>query len=158
MYIKQIINIIVSSNFLISCAPGDGNIRDHADTAYRGSDCISILTIRDYTPLDSRSLLIEGAGKTNYYVQLVMSSFGLRSSYQLGVQSRDDRLCPYGGDQIVVGGLDEERVGIRSISRLKADQLRDLLIRYGKMEPEEQPDPAPVELESAEVEELGGIT
>jgi hypothetical protein len=101
-------------------------------------------------------LLIEAAGKRNYLVTLAISSFELRSAFRLATQSRDDWLCPYGGDRIVFDGHGEGPISIRSISRLTAEQTEDLLIRFGKKEPPEQERPAP-ELEGAEVEELGEI-
>jgi len=155
---KQYVILLFLTIMLSSCAAGNPVRRESVDMDFNGTDCISIRTIRDYTALDNRTLLIEGPGKQNYYVRLVMPSFGIRSSFQLGVKSRDDYLCPYGGDQIVFGGLDHERVSVRSITRLNAEQLKDLLIRYGKIEPEEQPDPGPVELDGAEIEELGEVT
>ena len=155
---KQWVMKLFLSSVLIGCATDNSVRLESTDMDFNGTDCISIRTIRDYTPLDNRTLLIEGPGKQKYYVRLVMPSFGLRSSFQLGVKSRDDYLCPYGGDQIVFGGLDHERVSVRSITRLNPEQLTDLLIRYGKIEPEEQPDPGPVELDGAEIEELGEVT
>ena len=157
MLLKHVLIICFSSILLVSCATTEGDSGGSRDMDYRGSDCISIRTIRDYTPLDNRSLLIEGAGKRNYYVTLVMSSFDLRSSYQLGFKSRDDWLCPYGGDEIIVEGMPNDHVSIRSISRLTPEQTEDLLIKYGKKkEPDEQQDRmAPPELEGATVEEPG---
>ena len=92
-----------------------------------------------------------------YYVTLVVSSFELRSSHQIGVQSRDSWLCPYGGDRLVFGGFDEYGASIRGIMRLTPEQADDLLIRHGRKEPPEQQDPTPPDLEGAEVEELGEI-
>ena len=46
---------------------------------------------------------------------------------------------------------------IRGISRITAAQKEELLIRYGKKEPEEQQDQAPPKVKGAEVEELGQI-
>ena len=157
MLIKQTVIIVFLSVLLAACATTDGGSELGRDLDERGSDCISIRTIRDYTPLDNRSLLIEAAGKRNYYVTLVISSFELRSSHRLGFQSRDDWLCPYGGDQIVFDGFGEMPIGIRSITRLTPEQVEDLLIRHGKKEPEEQQDQAPTDLEGAEVEELGEV-
>lgn len=123
---------------------------------YSGSDCISIRTIRDYTPLDRSNLLIEGAGKRTYLVSLIHTSFELRSSYGIGFSSRDEWLCPYGGDEIVIESHSGERLRIRSISRLSDEQVEDVLIRYGKIEPSEEQNPVPAEeVQGAEVEELG---
>lgn len=155
-YIYQVVGLLISSVLLASCASTETDPGLGRDINYRGSDCISIRTIRDYTPLDNRSLLIEAGGKRHYYVQLVVSSFDMRSSIQMGSASRDDWLCPYGGDALVFGSFGDERVGIRSISRISEEQAEELLIRHGIREPDEQDtDPAPAELAGAEVEELG---
>jgi len=157
MFIKQLVTLIFSSILLIACAatgPGSGTERDLTDT---GSDCISIRTIRDYTPLDRSSLIIEGSGNRLYYVTLVMSSFELRSSSRIGVESRDSWLCPYGGDRLIFGGFNESSISIRGISRLTPEQADDLLIKYGKKKPPELEDPTPPQLDGAEVEELGEI-
>ncbi|MDH3441806.1 MAG: DUF6491 family protein, partial [Gammaproteobacteria bacterium] len=121
------------------------------------SDCISIRTIRDYTPLDRSSLIIEGGGSRKYYVTLLISSFELRSAHRIGVDSRDEWLCPYGGDQLIFDGFGNNRVGIRGIMRITPDQAEELLFKHGKKERPEQQDPTPPEMEGAEVEELGEI-
>ncbi len=125
------------------------------DVDYNGSDCISIRTVRDYRTLDDRNLLIYGPGDRAYYVTLFRPSFELRSSFQLGFESRDGYLCPYGGDAIVVGSLNREAIGIASISRVSKEQEQQLLVRYGKKEAPGQQAPAPKKVEGAEVEELG---
>lgn len=154
--IKQCFIAVISCGILHGCASTGEQNELGDDIDYSGSDCISIRTIRDYTPLDRSNLLIEGAGKRTYLVSLMHSSLELRSSFGIGFSSRDDWLCPYGGDEIVVESLSGERVRIRSISRLNEEQVEDVLIRYGKIEPSEEQDPAPAEeLQGAEVEELG---
>ncbi len=153
--IKDIVTAAISCGLVAACAaPGDGPPRGQ-DMDYQGSDCISIRTIRDYTPLDRQSLLIEAAAKQHYYVTLALSSFELRSSFQLGFSSRDDWLCPYGGDEIVFDSFSDQRMGIRAISKITKEQAEELLIRHGKKAPPEQIDPAPAVGNGAEVEELG---
>jgi len=152
---KQLVVMFISSSLLASCATTDTDSELGPDVDYSGSDCISIRTIRDYTPLDRSSLLIVGGGKRNYLVTLISPSFELRSSFRLSFSSRDSWLCPYGGDRIVFGGLAHFESGIRSISRLTPEQTEDLLIRYGKIEAPEQKDAAPPDLKGADVEELG---
>ena len=66
-----------------------------------------------------------------------------------------DRLCPYGGDALIFGSFQGDEARIRSIKRLNSGQLEQVLIRYGKKEPADKPDPAPPEVKGAEVEELG---
>ena len=124
------------------------------DIDYRGSDCISIRSIRDYTVLDDRNLLVWAGSKRPYFVTLQLRAFNLRSSFRLGFSSTDGRLCPYGRDRIVLDGLQQETVGIRYISRVTPEQADELLIRYGHKEPGEERAPAPEPVIGAEVEEL----
>ncbi len=119
-----------------------------------GSDCIWIRTVRDYTTLDDQNLLIRGSGKRSFLVTLSYPSFELRSSVGLGFSSRDDQLCPYGGDGIILGGLSRESVRIRSITEVNADQADELMVHFGKKEPIEQETAAPEKVKGAEVEEL----
>ncbi len=153
--IKQIVMVFISSYLLSACAPVEEQNDLGRDVDYSGSDCISIRTIRDYTPLDDRSLIIEGSAKRSYFVTLQISSFELRSSHRMAFSSRDDWLCPYGGDEIIFGSFSQHGAGIRSISRLTEEQEEELLIRYGKIDPGEEQDPEPQEIEGAQVEELG---
>jgi predicted small secreted protein len=155
--IKQLVILLISCVLLASCATVEEDSGLGRDIDFTGSDCISIRTVRDYTPLDRSTLLIEGGGRRSYLVTLVSPSFELRSSFRLGFSSRDDWLCPYGGDRIVFGGMPNDSTMIRGISRVTAEQVEELLIRYGKKEPDEQQDEAPPELEGADVEELGQI-
>ncbi len=153
--LKHVVMLCISCVLLISCATTEEGEDLGNDIDYRGSDCISIRTIRDYQPLDNRNLLVKAGGKRTYFVTLAVSSFEMRSSYRLGVDSRDSWLCPYGGDKIVFGGLSEMGFSVRSISRVTEDQEEELLIRYGKIEPPELQEPASPEVKGADVEELG---
>ena len=148
--------IIVFLFFTSACASsGDGRQAAGGGIESRGSDCILIRTIRDYTLLDDRNLLIYGPAKRAYYVTLVRPAYELRSSIRIGFSSRDDNLCPYGGDGIVVGTFNPETVSIRAISRVTEEEAEQLLVRYGRKEPSEQQAPAPEDVKGAEVEELG---
>ena len=154
--VKQWTMVVYSSVLLAACSTPDTVSRPENDLDHRGSDCISIRTVRDYTPLNDRSLLIDGGGTRAYYVTLLMPSTELRSASHIGFSSRDGWLCPSGGDALNFGGLMNQSVSIRSISRLTPEQVDDLLVRYGKKTPAEQTeDRPPPELEEAEVEELG---
>jgi hypothetical protein len=155
-YYSNRVIALLASCAISACASTDGPASaSDGDIDYRGSDCILISTIRDYTPLDDSNLLIYGPAKRAYFVSLVHSAFELRSSFQLQFSSRDDQLCPYGGDGIVFGSFGHEEVGIRAISRVSEEQADQLLIRYGRKEPAEQQAPAPEDVKGAEVEELG---
>ncbi len=154
-YIKQILIVIISSITLSFFALAAEEEDAPEDLDLRGSDCISIRLIRDYTPLSRDSLLIHASAKRSYFVTLFSPRFGVNSSFQLATRSRDDRLCPYGGDALIFGSFQGDEARIRSIKRLNPGQLEQVLIRYGKKEPADKPDPAPPEVKGAEVEELG---
>jgi hypothetical protein len=154
-FIKQSF-VVLTSSLLAACA-GSGEPSSSADRDVRssGSDCILIRSVRDYTPLDDRNLLIWGPAKRAYHVTLFRPAFELRSSFQMSFSSRDDQLCPYGGDRVVFGSFNPDSIGIQSISRISDEQADELLIRYGRKEPEQQTAPEPADVAGAEVEELG---
>ena len=131
---------------------------DVSDLDFRGNDCILIRTIRDYTPLDRQHLVIHGPARRGYFVTLVRPAFEMRGSIGFRVESRDDQLCPYGGDGLVFDSIGSDVIQVRSISRLTADQEELLLIRYGigpGSESVTPVQPGPKEVTGAEVEELG---
>jgi hypothetical protein len=152
--IKQIVTIYILSGLLL-CFASRADVFDTGfDVDYHGSDCISLRTIRDYTSLDDRNLLIWASPKRPYFVRLYGTAWGLRSSFQIGTVSRDDQLCPYGGDALVFDSAGRDTSRIASIRRITKDEADWLLIRFGKKKPAEEQAPAPEPLESAEVEEL----
>ena len=155
MSLKQWLTAVSSIALLSSFGAARGAETAPADLNLNGADCISIRTIRDYTPLSRDSLLIHVSAKRTYFVRLVAPGFGLESSFQLATRSRDDRLCPYGGDAIIYDRLPGGEARIQSISRVTPEQVEELLVRYGKKEPGDTENPAPTEVKGAEVEELG---
>lgn len=156
LFLLQLVIALSLSACATSESTSSGASAAEPDLDFRGSDCILIRTIRDYTTLDRQHLLIHGLGNRAYYVKLFRPSFGMTGGIGMRVESRDDQLCPFGGDSIVFGSFGDERVRVQSISRLTAEQEEYLLERYGLSEPDEQQAPAsPPEVKGAEVEELG---
>ena len=151
---NQVVVALILSFFLLWIPAHGEDLEPEFDIDLRGSDCISIRTIRDYTALDDKNLLIWASGRRPYFVSLFSRAFGLRSSFQLGTQSRDDRLCPYGGDALVFGAAGRDIVRIASIRRISKDEADWLLVRFGKKDPAEDQAPEPKPVEGAEVEEL----
>ncbi len=145
--------LFLCSIVTLSKADND-EIETENDIDYNGSDCIWIRSIRDYTPLDRRTLLIWG-GSRPYYVRLATPAREMESGMSVAVHSRDDRLCPYGGDGLIFSHFNGRPITVRSISRISKEQAEDILVRYGKSKSAEPQTPAPKELEGAEVEELG---
>ena len=127
---------------------------EEEDIDFRGSDCIWVRSIRDYTALEDRTLLIDAGVKRPYLVQLYRPSFEMRSSHTMRVHSRDDQLCPHGGDGLIFSSFADQPDTVKAISRITEEQADRLLVRYGKKEGSEPQAPAPRKVEGAEVEEL----
>ena len=155
-FIIQTLIVLLLSACATSGGRNTGAVDLGDDLEFAGNDCILIRTIRDYTPLDRQHLLIHGPGRRSYFVTLFHQAFDMRGSIGFQVQSRDEQLCPFGGDRIVFGTFGGESVGVQAISRLTDEQKEFLLIQYGKQEPDgsETPAEAP-DVKGAEVEELG---
>jgi hypothetical protein len=81
-------------------------------------------------------------------------AFGLRSTWQIAFRSTTGRICAGFGEIIVDDSLYTDAIRIQSIHRLTPEQVDDLLIQYGKKEPEIELEPVPEPVDSAEVEEL----
>jgi len=111
---------------------------DGGATADRGtpvsSDCIFSSGVRDYATLDDQNLILYGPGRRAYHVVLVMPSFDLEHEYQIGIFDRDGRICPFGGDAIIIQGPITERIPIRSIRALSEDEEFALKASFGKEE------------------------
>ena len=63
----------------------------------------------------------------------------------IGVYDRDGNVCPYGGDAIVIRGIMPDTIGIRSMRRIDTDELEQLYINFGIL------DPAAVEVTPVEI-------
>ena len=80
-------------------------------------------------------------------------AFGIRSARGIAFDSPTNSVCSYNRilfDDQFAG----ESVPISFIREIGPEEEEDLLIRFGKMEPEINTTPAPTELPGAEVEEL----
>ena len=150
----QLFTLLTLCSLVSTVRAEKGDSGPEKDLDFNGSDCISIRSIRDYTPLDSRTLLIWG-GSRPYYVRLATPTSEMEFAMGVEVHSRDYRLCPYGGDGLIFTRFNGRPVTVRSISRISKEQAEDILVRYGKSKSAEPQTPVPKELEGAEVEELG---
>lgn len=152
--LKHIFIMFISCG-LFACASSDSGAPAAADEgSRRGSDCISQGTIRDYTALDDSNLIVRGSGKRHYHVELSRPAFGLKSAWQLGFDSRSGQICSSFSDLIIGDSFGGERIRIASVRRLTPEDEEDLLIRFGKIKPEQEQPRAPEPVEGAEVEEL----
>lgn len=155
---KQYI-IALSLCYLVACAaPGSGTESAVSDGAKSGTDCISESSIRDYTVLDESNLIVRESRSRAYHLELTRPLYGLRSSWQLGFRSPGGWICGGTSDIVADGAFGDSSfdrtVRIRSIRRMTPEYEEDLLIRFGKKEPEIEQPRQPEAIEGAEVEEL----
>ena len=99
------------------------------------NDCFFARTLRDWRPLDNEHLILFANGRKPYLVELTTPAFGLSFEYKIGVFDRDGRICPYGGDSIIVEGPVRDRIPIRSIRRLSDTEFDEVLVEYGVKPP-----------------------
>ena len=152
--IKQLL-IGLSLCGLVACASTEqGASEGSAGGGSSGSDCISQGSIRDYTVLDNSNLLVTAGANRKYHVELSRSAHNLRSSNAIAFQSQSGRICDRFSDVVVNDGFGPERIRISYVRRLSAQDEEDLLIRFGKLEPEIEQTRPPNDVEGAEVEEL----
>ena len=141
---------------MVACAGGTEQADEVADSApSRNQDCIFQSSIRDYQVLDDRNLIVNAGGKRTYHVELSRRAFGLRSNWSIGFRSPTGRLCPGFGEVIVDDGFDRaEAIRVSTIRAVDPDELDEILVRFGKKEPEYEEPPPEEDVQGAEVEEL----
>lgn len=120
----------------------------------RRSDCISSGSIRDYQVLDDANLVVTAGAKRRYHVQLYGRAAGLRGSWQIGFKSSTGSICGGFDELIVDDGMNSRGYRIKSVREVSPEEYENLLVRFGKKEPDVKQAPAPEEIEGAEVEEL----
>ncbi len=144
--------ILFFSCILVACS---GTEERPSDGDSVRADCIYQPSIRGYTVLDETNLIVRASGRRSYHVGLHRRAHGLRSSWGIAFRPSTGRICANFGELLFKGGpFDGESIRIASIRELDAEQEEDLLIRFGKKEPEFEHTPEPSEVEGAEVEEL----
>jgi hypothetical protein len=99
-------------------------------------DCFFANAVTDWRPLDSMNLVVFTGGRQPYHVQLSMRSMNLRYEDTIAFTDRDGRICPFGGDSIVINGGVTDRISIASIRRLTDSQLAELYRTYNIAVPE----------------------
>lgn len=98
------------------------------------SDCIINRGVRDFDVLDERNLILYGPGQSAYHVELASASTFIRNEVAIGIFDTDGRICPYGGDAIIIEGPLNERIPIRSITGLSAADVEGLKVEFGIIE------------------------
>ncbi len=152
--IKQLL-ILTTLSLLASCAatPEGADEGDVADRPHRG-DCIHEPSIRGYKVLDEQNLIVDASGRRAYHVVLMRRAYGLRNTWAIGFKASTSRICEGFSEIVFRGHFDGESIRISKIRELTPEEEEDLLIRFGKKEPEIKQTPAPEQVEGADVEEL----
>jgi hypothetical protein len=131
-------------------APEGGSLADEPV----GSDCISQGSVRDYTVLDDANLIVTASVRKKYHIVLSRKAMNLRSSRAIGFDAATGRICSKFSDLIVEGHSRPEKIRIASIRLLTPEDENDLLVRFGKKEPDYEMPRQSEDVEGAEVEEL----
>jgi hypothetical protein len=151
---KQII-VIATSSVLLACASTKGAPDAVKSGATSGRpDCIFQSSIRGYSVLDESNIIVEASGRRNYHVALRRRAHGVRSARKISFDSPTGRVCANFSEVIFYGQSDNGPIRIASIRELSPEDHEDLLIQYGKKEPEIEQTPVRREVKGAEVEEL----
>ncbi|MDH3620881.1 MAG: DUF6491 family protein [Gammaproteobacteria bacterium] len=146
--------MLITSCCLVACAGTAEQGDSVADDEPRGrGDCIHEPSIRGYTVLDEQNILVEAGGRRQYHVVLSRRAHELRYSPGIWFNSTTSRVCA-GFDSIGYKGSMTGRERIESIRELSEEEEEQLLIQFGKKEPEIDNMPEPQEVEGADVEEL----
>ncbi len=154
MLVKQSFLVLISCG-ISACISNVEQVSDPEFAASStGSDCIFEGTIRDYRILDESNLLVTASARRQYHIELTRRAYGLKSSWHIGFTSPGSRICGGFSEIIVDDSFGPEAIRIRSIHRLSPEEYENMLIRFGKKEPEIEQTREPEEIEGAEVEEL----
>ena len=101
-----------------------------------GTDCFFANTPYDWRSLDDQNLVVWAPSRRcPYHVELFGRCHGLRFTDTIAFLDRDGRICPYGGDAIVVDGISPEECRIASIRRVTEHQLQALYVEFGLEDP-----------------------
>jgi hypothetical protein len=157
MSIKQMI-MIAFSCALVACAGSETAPEgDQSEVRSGRANCIFRSSIRGYTVLDESNLIIEGSGRRKYHVALRRRAYGLSSTWGITFDSPTSQVCAGFSEVVFKGHMDNESIRIASIRELSPEDHEDVLIQFGKKEPEIEQTPAPQEVKGAEVEELDTV-
>ena len=154
-YILKQSVILFYSSILVACAgtsepSGGGSYADEP----AGSDCISQSSVRDYKVLDDANLSVTAGASRKYHVLLSRRAMNLQSSRAIAFDSNTGRICSNFSDLIVDSSFGPDRIRITSVRRLTPEDEHDLLVRFGKKEPDYTKPRQTEQVDGAEVEEL----
>lgn len=119
-----------------ACASTGGGAGGERTTYLTYNDCFYARSMTDWRPLDDMNLVVFTGVRRPYHVQLTMRSTSLRYQDAIAFTDRDGRICPFGGDALIVNGALQDRIPIASIRRLTESELEGLYRSFGIRTPE----------------------
>lgn len=116
---------------LLAAACSSGNVRS---AGYgEKSECFWAESIYDWRTIDDEHLLVWSPSRhCAYLVAFAIPCHGLRFTDAIAFQDRDGRICPYGGDAVIVPGPGGGRCAIATITRMSAAEVDIALNREVK--------------------------
>lgn len=114
----------------ISCTTTSEEVNRVATPNY--NDCFFAGSLTDWRALDDENLILFAGRRRPYHAVLVRPAFGgLGRDFRIGLYDRDGRICPFGGDAIVLDGFNPETIRIQSMQQLTLDELDQLYVSFG---------------------------
>jgi len=151
----QIIIAVLLFFFSLLADAGEGGETSPEALLEPANDCIFARSVRDYTPLDRSHLILRGPSrKRAYLVTVTGAATSLRTDWRIAFRTRDTRLCPRGGDAILVDDPVQRELRIASIREITDRDVDTLMVHFGRREADEQKAPQPADVPAAGVEEL----
>jgi hypothetical protein len=106
---------------LAGCASIEGG---GAQIPSGGNDCFWATSIYDWRAVNDSSIVVWSPGKRcPYLVEFALRCNGIRFTDGIVFDDRDGRICPFGGDAVIVPGPGGDRCSIASIRRLSPAEL-----------------------------------
>jgi hypothetical protein len=124
---------ILAASLLCACTSVEQTNSRLATETY--DDCFFAVSLSDWRALDDENLILFAGRRNPYHAVLSRPAFGLSRGLEIGVYDRDGRVCPYGGDAIVIAGVMPDTIRISSMRRIDLEEMDRLLVTFGITDP-----------------------
>lgn len=133
--LQGLLALLTAAALLAGCSQGE--VRDTASGDML--ECFWAESIYDWRAIDDQHLIVWSPSKhCPYLVSFSVRCHGLRFTDDIGFKDRDGRICPYGGDAVIVPGHGGSRCTIATISRMTPDEV-DIALKREVKRGEEPP-------------------
>jgi hypothetical protein len=122
---KVALGILAGVLGISACATPDNG---SATIPSGGDDCFWTKSVHGWKAIDDQTLIVWSPSRNcPYLVETASRCIGIRFAEDIGFYDRDGRVCPYGGDAVIVPGPAGDHCSIASITRLSPGELEILL-------------------------------